>query len=160
MKQSHYLLLSLILLFTWSASCKKNPPSNTGSIVIQTSPASGSNQAPAPGPDFPLTVTITAGMPASGVKIDVTARAEGSVTPFFSTSQNSSNPVNNFVITGAPQGVTSVVDVTVTDLGNVNSKATASYRFARKWDKDFQVGCFTQSIFPCAFCIPFAWNIN
>jgi len=115
-----------------TVACGKPKEDNPTSLTIETSPATGTNVAPAPGPNFPLVVTITSSMPSGGVKIDVAAHAEGSVANFFSTSVNSSNSVNNFVITGAPQGVTSVVDVVVTDLSNTSLRATSSYRFAKK----------------------------
>jgi hypothetical protein len=134
MKNKFYLFsLILFSIILAAGNCKKpKDPNPSGSLTIETNPPSGSNQAPAPGPDFPLVVTITSAMPSAGVKIDVVARAEGSITPFFSTSQNSSSASNNFLITGAPQGVTNVVDVTVTDLSNTTFTATSSFRFARK----------------------------
>ena len=133
MKRNLQLLLSFSLLTLLLASdCKKPKPNNPSTLTIETTPAAGSNAAPAPGPDFPLVVRITSSIPSGGVKIDVTARAEGSTIPFYTTSVTSSNPVNNFVITGAPAGVTSVVDVTATDLSNSANTATSSYRFSRK----------------------------
>ena len=127
------VLCAALILVTAIGACKKPKQNNdTGTLTIQTNPAAGSNLAPAPGPDFPLVVTITAGMPSAGVKIDVTARAEGSTAHYFTASLNTSNAVNNFVITGAPQGLTSVVDVTVTDLSNASVKTTATYRFSKK----------------------------
>src|SRR5688572_30463435 len=90
------IVLSIILA---SGSCKKpKDPNPQGTLIIQTNPPSGSNQAPAPRPDFPLVVTVTSAMPSGGVKIDVVARAEGSTIPFFSSSQNSSNTATNFLI--------------------------------------------------------------
>src|SRR5689334_13964164 len=118
MKKYIVVLLSACLFTVLiSGSCHKTK-TNPTSLTIETNPASGSNLAPAPGPNFPLVVTITTPIPSGGVKIDVTAHAEGSVVNFFSTSLNSSNAVNNFSITGVPQGVTSVVDVVATDLSN------------------------------------------
>jgi hypothetical protein len=133
MKNKLYLFSLIILaILLASGSCKKSKPENPSTLTIQTNPPSGSNQAPAPGPDFPLAVTVTSAMPTGGVKIDVVARAEGSTIPFFSASQNSSSAANNFLITGAPQGVTIIVDVLVTDLSNTTITAVSSYRFARK----------------------------
>ena len=40
-------------------------------LVIATTPANGTTEPPAPGPGFPLRVTISSAMPASGVTIEV-----------------------------------------------------------------------------------------
>ena len=114
------------------SECRKPKPNNPSTLTIETTPAAGSNEAPAPGPDFPLVVRITSGIPGGGVRIDVVARAEGSTIPFYNASVNSANPVNNFLVTGAPLGITSVVEVTATDLSNTANIATSSYRFSRK----------------------------
>jgi hypothetical protein len=132
MKKTFYIVIAACFLFMIAIGACDKPKPNVSSLTIETSPATGSNLAPAPGPDFPLVVTVTSTMPSGGVKIDVTARAEGSTIPFFNTSTNTSNKVSNFVITGAPQGVTSVVDVTVTSLSDASVKATSTYRFAKK----------------------------
>lgn len=133
MKKSIFLLLGAsVLLLIALGSCKKSKTTNPGTLTIQTTPASGSNQAAAPGPDFPLVVSITSSMPSGGVRIEISAHAEGSTMNFYTNSVNTSNATNNFLITGSPQGVTSVVDVTVTDLSNTSNKASSSYRFARK----------------------------
>jgi hypothetical protein len=133
MKRNIRLLLSFSLLMLLIGSeCKKPKPDNPSTLTIETTPAAGSNAAPAPGPDFPLVVRITSGVPGGGVRIDVIARAEGSTIPFYSASVNSANAVNNFLVTGAPVGVTSVVEVTATDLSNAANIATSSYRFSRK----------------------------
>src|SRR5687767_11208820 len=133
MKKQIYILFTFSLLLALAiGACKKPKPVDPSQLTIETNPASGSNVAPAPGPDFPLTVTITSTMPSGGVKIDVAARAEGATLPFYTASVNSSSTTNNFLITAAPLGVTSVVEVTATDLSNSANKATASYRFARK----------------------------
>ena len=132
MKKSFYILFSVCFLLMLAVGACDKPKQNVSSITIETSPPSGSNLAPAPGPDFPLIVTVTSAMPSSGVKIDVTARAEGSTNTFFNTSTNTSNKISNFVITGAPQGVTSIVEVTVTSLSDASVRATSTYRFAKK----------------------------
>ena len=133
MKKIIYFLVSAILMIIiTSGSCKKPKQDPVTAITFQTNPASGSNQAPAPGPDFPLVVTITSTMPSAGVKIEVTARAEGSTTNFFTQSLNTNNTVNNFLITGAPQAVTSVVEVTVSDISNAAVRSTSTYRFSKK----------------------------
>src|SRR5688500_8761154 len=133
MKRNIRLLFSFSLLIILIGSeCRKPKPNNPSTLTIETTPAGGSNAAPAPGPDFPLVVRITSSVPNNGVKIEVVARAEGSTIPFYSATVNTSNSVNNFVVTGAPIGVTSVVEVTATDLSNAVNTATSSYRFSRK----------------------------
>ena len=133
MKRNIRLLFSFsVLILLLGSQCKKTKPSNPSALTIETTPAAGSNAAPAPGPGFPLVVKITSSMPGGGIRIDITARAEGSTFPFYTVSVNTSNAVNNFIITGAPIGVTSVVDVTATDLSNTANTASASYRFSRK----------------------------
>jgi len=133
------LYLFLMLCFTTvilSSSCKKGGGGGGGNepaLVVELSPAANSNQAPAPGPDFPLTVTIKSTLPPSGVKIDVVARQDvAGSTPFFSQSINSTVSVNNFNITNSPRNVTIKVDVTVTSLTDSNNKFTGSYTYSRK----------------------------
>src|SRR5689334_10609047 len=123
----HFILFSSLVLLLCAPACKKSGggTNNNGSLTIQTTPASGSVQAPAPGPTFSLTVTVTSAMPSGGVTIDVVARPDGSTTPFFSTSVTNSNTTNTFTITGAPSAIVSVVDITVTDVSNPSTKATA-----------------------------------
>ena len=128
-----FYLMLFIWLIAGSPACKKTPPPAPGATLqIETSPATGSVQAAAPGPDFPLVVTVKSAMPPAGVKIDVSARPEGSSVAFFTQSANSTNAVNNFTITGTPLAITCVVEVTVTDQANTVNKGTASYRYSRK----------------------------
>jgi hypothetical protein len=129
----HLFLLSVMLI---GGNCKKGGGgggTNEASLVVELNPAAGSNQSPAPGPDFPLTVTIKSTMPPSGVKIDVTAREDvaGSI-PFFTQSLNSTATSNNFTITNSPRNVTIRVDVTVTSLTLSTNKFTGSYTYSRK----------------------------
>src|SRR3954462_539934 len=129
----HLFLLAAILM---GGNCKKSGGgggTTEASLVVELNPAAGSNQAPAPGPDFPLTVTIKSTMPPSGVKIDVTAREDvaGSI-PFFTQSLNSTATSNNFTITSSPRNVTIRVDVTVTSLTLATNKFTGSYTYSRK----------------------------
>jgi hypothetical protein len=129
------LALLLIWFCAGITACKKKPPVNPGggaTIQVETSPPAGSVQAAAPGPTFPLIVTIKSAMPPAGVKIDVTARPEGSTVAFFSESVNSSSAVNNFTITNTPVAITSVVEVTVTDLGDAANKVSLNFRYSRK----------------------------
>lgn len=134
-------VLYLLIIFSFSSiilssSCKKSGGgggSNEPALVVELNPAANSNQAPAPGPDFPLTVTIKSTMPASGVKIDVVARQDvAGSTPFFTQSINSTTSVNNFNITNSPRNVTIRVEVTVTSLSNSSNKFSGSYTYSRK----------------------------
>ena len=137
MKKALYLsFLFMITFVLMSGSCGKSSGgggTNEATLSVELNPAAGSNQAPTPGPDFPLVVTIKSTMPPSGVKIDVSARedAPGSV-PFFTQSINSTTSVNNFTITNSPRGLTIRVDVTVTSLTNSSNKFSGSYTYSRK----------------------------
>ena len=136
MRQVLYLMYILSLATVLiSGNCNKggDPPTNEPALVVELNPAAGSNQAPAPGPDFPLTITIKSTMPPSGVKIDVVARPDvAGSTPFFNNSFNSTTSVNNVNITGSPRNVTLRVEVTVTSLTDSNNKFTGSYTYSRK----------------------------
>jgi hypothetical protein len=134
-------VLYLVYMFSMatlilSGSCKKNGGgggTNEPALSVELNPAANSNQLPAPGPDFPLTVTIKSTMPAAGVKIDVSAREDvGGSTPFFNQSVTSSTSVNNFSITGSPRNVTIRVTVTVTSLSTSTNTFTGSYTYSRK----------------------------
>lgn len=136
MKQALYLLavisFSGILM---AGNCKKGGGGGTpeAALVVELNPAANSNQAPAPGPDFPLTVTIKSTMPPAGVKIDVVARPDvANSTPFFNQSRNTTTSINNFTITNSPQGSTLRVEVTVTSLSTSTNKWTGSYTYSRK----------------------------
>lgn len=140
MKTTRYLsFTTLLLLVLASISCQKNPtnptnPSNEDTLTVQTSPVTTNNnvEAPAPGPTFPLKVTITSKMPASGVKIDVKANPDGTATAFYSESRNSTAAVNDFTITNTPKTVVCVVTITVTSVSNTSNKWTGSYRYSSK----------------------------
>ena len=135
-------VLYLIYIFCFSTlilsgSCKKSGGGGGGgnevALNVELSPAANSNQAPAPGPDFPLTITIKSTLPPSGVTIDVTAREDvGGSTPFFSQSINSTTAVTTLNITGSPRNVTIRVNVTVTSRTDANNKWTGSYTYSRK----------------------------
>ena len=136
MKKVLYLLyvvcFSTLIL---SGSCKKGGGGGTNepALSVELNPAANSNQAPAPGPDFPLTVTIKSTMPPSGVKIEVSAKEDvGGSTAFFNQSINSTTAINTFNITGSPRNVTIRTTVTVTSLSDANNKFTGSYTYSRK----------------------------
>ena len=136
MKKSIVYPLALLFVFASTPYCKKNPPSDPctaeSTLSIATTPANGSIEPPAPGPDFPLRVTINSTIPPQGVTIEVKARPEASATPFFIETRNSTTKDNDFTITGASTGVASIVEITVTSKTCATNKATASYRFSRK----------------------------
>src|SRR5918998_920536 len=93
MKKSFLLsLIVLLALFILSDCKKKKEPtecSTEPTLQVTTSPAVNSTEPPAPGPGFPLRVSITSALPAGGVTITVKARPENSQTAFFSETKNS-----------------------------------------------------------------------
>ena len=107
------------------------PPKTTREETLD--PPVNSTQAPAVGPNFPLTVTITSTLPPQGVTIEVSAKVDGATgSPFFSINQSSTSSINNFSITNTPQTVTCVTTVTVTSKTNSGNKWTGTYRYSRK----------------------------
>lgn len=138
-KKFHFLfvLASLVSIISALTNCSKSSGgggSNTEeNLVVQTTPvANGHLEAPAPGPNFPLNVTITSKMPSSGVKIDVTAKPDGGTVPFYSTSVNTTSASNDFSITGSTAGIVNVVSVTVTSLTKSTNTWSGSYKYSRK----------------------------
>lgn len=119
-------------------SCSKGGDSggggnNEANLQVEITPTNGSTEAPAVGPDFPLKVEVKSTMPASGVKIDISAKKDGSADPaFFTKSSNSSTAQNNFTITGTPATVICVVNVTVTSLSKPSNTWSGSYRYSKK----------------------------
>jgi hypothetical protein len=128
------LLLSLII-FAITPACKKSGGggSSEATLVVETTPAAGTTEAPAPGPDFPLKIEIKSAMPASGVKIEVSAKKDGSADPaFFTSSKNSTAQQNTYTITGTPSTVVCIVNITVTSLSKPSNIWTGSYRYSKK----------------------------
>lgn len=107
--------------------CKTDP-----SLSVTTTPANGSTEAIAPGPTFPLRVSVSSTMPASGVTIEVKAHPEGSTTNFFSDSKSTTTKDNDFTITSTPSTVICVVDIVVTSRTCTTNKWTGSYRYSKK----------------------------
>ena len=101
-------------------------------LTVVTTPAAGSTQAPAPGPNFPLNVKITSAMPAKGVSIAVSSAPDGSLTSFFSTTQSSTQASNDFSITSTPVAQVCVVTITVTSLSTATNTWTGTYRYSAK----------------------------
>lgn len=131
------LLIAAIALVSVTA-CSKGGDSGGGgtteaNLVVETTPANGSTEAPAVGPDFPLKVEVKSTMPASGVKIDISAKKDGSTDPaFFTKSQNSTTAQTNFTITSTPATVTCIVTITVTSISKPSNVWTGSYRYSKK----------------------------
>jgi len=135
MKNVLYLFRAMALAcLLMAGNCKKSGGGNNEpSLSVELNPAAGSNQSPAPGPDFPLAVTIKSTLPTSGTKIDVTAKPDvAGSTPFFTESRNSTTATNNFTITGSPRSVTIRLDVVVTSLSNSSNKWSGSFTYSRK----------------------------
>jgi hypothetical protein len=103
-------------------------------LVITTTPVlNGQQEAAAPGPNFPLTVTVTSKMPPQGVRIQVSARPDGSgTTAFFTADQTTSNATTTFSITNTPQLTVSRVTVTVTSISKPSNTKTGFYQYSRK----------------------------
>jgi hypothetical protein len=133
------ILLGLTVVFMLAAlpACKKKGSSGCSEPAIQvtTTPATGTSEAPAPGPDFPLTVNVTSGLPSAGVIIEVKARPEtpaGSAPFFTQTSSNVNSASTSYTITNTPSATTCVVEITVTSKSCNTNKWTGSYRYSRK----------------------------
>lgn len=114
------------------ASCKKSKADSEPILTVETTPANKSNNLNILGPDFPLKVEITSAMPASGVKIEVTAAPEGSATTFFTATGNSTAQQNNYAISNTPSGLTCVVNITVSSLSQPTNVWRGTYRYSKK----------------------------
>jgi hypothetical protein len=123
-----------------SSGCKKGGGggggggTNEANLAVTLNPPNGSVQAPANGPNFDLTVTITSTMPPNGVKIEITAKKDDGTNPppFFTSTNNTTTSVNNYVITNTPATTACVVDVKVTSLTKPTNTWTGQYRYSRK----------------------------
>lgn len=135
MKTARYIFLfALLSILIASVSCQKGG-GGTGeaNLVVETFPvADGHVESPAPGPNFPLRVTITSAMPTGGVKIDVTAKPDGGTVAFFTSSVTTSSPATDFSITGSTAGIMSVVNITVTSVSTSSNTWSGSYKYSRK----------------------------
>lgn len=104
-------------------------------LVVTTTPAVGSNQAPAAlGTGLPVTVTIASTMPSGGVKIDVTAKLETASNNFFTGGTAKSTVASNsFTVLSIPTGGQACIcTVTVTSLSKATNTWSGSFRFANK----------------------------
>lgn len=128
--------LSFLLVLAVSVSCKKKKDDNSTKcgeleIKVNTTPANGANDAPQPGTDFSLYVKIET-MPAGGASITVTAKAEGSSSPYFTTTIENALEANSILITQTPKNVTCVVETVVTSKTCNTNQWKGSYRYAAK----------------------------
>lgn len=135
-----YILPALLLmtaLITLSNCGKGGSDGGNGgcseaAIQVTTTPAVNVTEPPAPGPNFPLIVNITGGLPAAGASIEIKAHPDGNATPFYTTTVNATAGANNFSITSTPSTVICVVDITITSKGCATNKWTGSYRYSKK----------------------------
>ena len=136
MKKNFLLNLIVLLLLVGMSDCKKKKEpaecSTEPALQIVTSPAVNSTEPPAPGPGFPLRVSVTSPLPASGVTITVKARPENSQTTFFSETKKSTTADTDFTINGTPSGTPSIVEITVYSTICPSNKFSGSYRYSRK----------------------------
>ena len=111
-KITFVLFFATACFLPYSPPCKKSKADTAeAGLVVETTPANKSNNLNILGPDFPLKVEITSAMPPQGVKIEITANAEGSADASFSAATNNSTaPQNNYTITNTPWGSTCVVN--------------------------------------------------
>ena len=136
MKKISLLFLFSILTIAALNSCSKSGGDDSGgsteeTLAAEISPA-GPVEAAAPGPDFPLKVTLKSKMPSSGIKIDVSAKADAGGTPYFTTSKTTSSAVSDFSITSTPSGVICTVTVTVTSVTKTSNTWSTSYKYSKK----------------------------
>jgi hypothetical protein len=136
MKRIFNPIYILLFFMATTAACKKGGGDGGGcgetALTVVTTPAIGSTEPPSAGTTFPLMVNVSANLPASGVTIDVKARAESSTTAFYTESKTATAAISNFTITATPIGVPCIVEITVTSKSCANNKFTGSYRFSRK----------------------------
>lgn len=109
-----------------SSSCSET------AMTVTTTPALNSVDPPAPGPDFPMQVNITANLPAAGATVVVTAKPESSGTAFFTETRTVTSANNTFNITNTPVSTSCIVTITVTSKSCSSNTFTGSYRYSRK----------------------------
>lgn len=115
--------------FLWGCGGSKSTSEPT--LIVTTTPANGSVQAPALAP-FNLNVKITSAMPSGGVTISISATKDGSGTSFFSTSKSTKTASNDFIITGQAIGDVNVVTINVKSNTTTTNTWTGSYRYTQK----------------------------
>ena len=108
-------------------------PCSETKLAVTTTPAVNSTTPPQVGADFPISINITAGFPAAGATMNVTAKNEATNTTFFDANPTPvAGPNNNITITGTPVGASVVVQITVTSKNCVTNKWTGTLRYSRK----------------------------
>ncbi|MBZ5858953.1 hypothetical protein [Flavihumibacter profundi] len=125
--------VSILILPSCGGGSKTTEPPAEENLVISSTPAiGGQSEVAAPGPNFPLAVTVTSKMPPQGVKVEVSAREDGSATDFYNDTKTTSVSTSNFVITNTPQGVICRVTVTVTSVSKSTNTVTGFYLYSKK----------------------------
>lgn len=135
MKKAFLPWIAVLLVLVSMPYCKKKKTdscSTEATLVVSTTPANGTTELPAPGPTFPLRVSITSAIPASGVTIEVKARPDASSTTFYTETKSTTVKDNDFTITNTPNTVTCIVEITVTSKTCSTNKWTGSYRYSKK----------------------------
>ncbi len=133
------VLLGLTTLFFLAVmpACKKGGGGNNNcsetALQVNTTPAINTTEPPAPGPNFPLQINITAGLPSAGVSIEVTAAPEAGGANFFTqTLSDVKTAISNLSITNTPSTTPSIVKITITSKSCASNKWTGSYRYSKK----------------------------
>lgn len=129
---ANILAISILALASILSGCGGGKNTDEANLTVTTNPASGSTQAPAVGPTFPLNVKITSAMPAKGVTIAVKATPDGSSTAFFNTSQSTTTTSNDFTVSGQQVAVVNVVYITVTSNSKASNTWSGTYRYSAK----------------------------
>jgi hypothetical protein len=108
------------------------PPAEENLAITANPVLNGQQESPAPGPNFPLAVTVTSKMPPQGVTVEVVAKEEASSSSFYTDTKTTSSSVSNFAITNTPATVSCRVTVTVTSISKPANKATGFYFYSKK----------------------------
>lgn len=135
MKKIVSLSLAALFFLAIIPACKKGGGGGCSETALQvnTTPAINSTEPAAPGPNFPLQINITAGLPAAGVTIEVTAGPDAGGTPFFTqTLPDVKTAISNISITNTPSTTVCKVTITVTSKSCASNKWTGSYRYSKK----------------------------
>ena len=131
MKKLLSLVLAVVFIIGVMPYCKKPKDCSETQLQVTTTPAIGTTEAPAPGPNFPLRVSVS-NMPAGGVTISVKARPDAGGNFFFTESRSSTTAANDFTITNTPATTVSLVEVTVTSNSCGTNRFTGTYRYSKK----------------------------
>ena len=136
MKKIVSLSLAALFFLATIPACKKGGGGGGCSetaLQVNTTPAINTTEPAAPGPNFPLQVNVTAGLPAAGVTIEVVAAPDAGGTPFFTqTLPDVKTAISNLTITNTPSTTVCKVTITVTSKSCASNKWTGSYRYSKK----------------------------